>query len=88
MRRRILTSMTTRRFDRITVDAARLGGKPCIRDLRLSVGMIVEMVAAGKSAEVILDEYPYLEAEGIRQALAYSAALADNEYHLDLLPTA
>lgn len=80
--------MTTRRFDRITVDPARLGGKPCIRELRLSVGMIVEMVAAGKSTEVILDEYPYLEAEDIRQALAYSAALAENEYHLDLRPTA
>ncbi|WP_152360108.1 DUF433 domain-containing protein [Microlunatus speluncae] len=80
--------MTTRRFDRITVDPAQLGGKPCIRGLRISVGMIVEMFAAGKSTEVILDEYPYLEGEDIRQALAYSAALAENEYHLDLRPTA
>jgi uncharacterized protein (DUF433 family) len=80
--------MTTRRFDRITVDPARLGGKPCIRGLRISVGMIVEMFAAGKSTEAILDEYPYLEAEDIRQALAYSAALVENEYHLDLRPTA
>ncbi len=52
------------------------------------MGMIVEMFAAGKSTEVILDEYPYLEGEDIRQALAYSAALAENEYHLDLRPTA
>lgn len=50
--------------------------------------MIVEMFAAGKSTEAILEEYPYLEAEDIRQALAYSAALVENEYHLDLRPTA
>jgi uncharacterized protein (DUF433 family) len=84
----MLTSMATRQFDRITVDPARLGGKPCIRGLRLSVGMVVEMVAAGKSIEDILAEYPYLEAEDIRQALAYSAALAENEYRLDLRPSA
>lgn len=81
--------MASVRFDRITVDPARLGGKPCIRDLRITVGMITEMVAGGKSTATILDEYPYLEAEDIQQALSYSAALAENEYHLDVRqPTA
>jgi uncharacterized protein (DUF433 family) len=75
-------------FDRITVDPKVLGGKPCIRGLRISVGMIVQMVAAGKSIEEIVDEYPYLEAEDVRQALAYSAHLAESEFHLALRPPA
>jgi uncharacterized protein (DUF433 family) len=81
-------AMVNAQFDRITVDPGRLGGKPCIRDLRISVGMVVQMVAAGKTTEEILSEYPYLEWEDIRQALAYSAALAENEYHLVLRPSA
>lgn len=54
----------------------------------MSVGMIVQIVAAGKSIQDITSEYPYLEAEDVRQALAYSAALAENEYHLELRPPA
>lgn len=75
-------------FDRITVDPGRLGGKPCISGVRISVGMVVQMVASGKTIEDILSEYPYLEAEDVRQALAYAAALAENEYHLTLRPSA
>ncbi|MGH3263585.1 MAG: DUF433 domain-containing protein, partial [Trebonia sp.] len=66
-------------FVRITVDPDVWGGKPCVRGLRISVGMIVQMVAAGKSVPRIADEYPYLEAEDVRQALEYSAALAESE---------
>jgi len=73
--------MVNTQFDRITVDPDRLGGKPCIRELRISVGMVVQMVAAGKTIEEILAEYPYLEAEDVKQALGYSAALAESEYH-------
>ena len=80
--------VTAAQFDRITVDPDVLGGKPCIRGLRISVGMIVQMVAAGKSAAQIVDEYPYLELEDIQQSLAYSAALAEGEYHLALRPSA
>jgi uncharacterized protein (DUF433 family) len=80
--------MVVAQFDRVTVDPDRLGGKPCIRGLRISVGMVVQMVAAGKTVENIVSEYPYLEAEDVRQALAYSAALAENEYHLALRPSA
>ena len=50
-----------------------MGGKPCIRGMRVTVGMIVELVAAGYSSERILKGYPYLEAEDIRQALLYAA---------------
>jgi uncharacterized protein (DUF433 family) len=86
--RLILAVVMIAQFDRVTVDPDRLGGKPCIRGLRISVGMVVQMVAAGKTTEGIISEYPYLEAEDVRQALAYSAALAENEYHLALRPSA
>lgn len=84
----MLAAMVNAGFDRITVDPGRLGGKPCIRGLRISVGMIVQMVAAGKAIDEITSEYPYLDAEDVRQALAYAAALAENEYHLALRPSA
>jgi uncharacterized protein (DUF433 family) len=80
--------MVNTQFDRITVNPDRLGGKSCIRELRISVGMVVQMVAAGKTIDEILAEYPYLEAEDVQQALACSAALAENEYHLVLRPSA
>lgn len=80
--------MVNGQFDRITVDPERLGGKPCIRGLRISAGMLVQMVAAGKTVEEITSEYPYLDGEDVRQALAYSAALTENEYHLQLRPPA
>ena len=50
-----------------------MGGKPCIRGLRVTVGTIVGLVAAGRSHEEILRLYPYLEAEDIREALSYAA---------------
>ena len=58
---------------RITFDPNVMGGKPCIRGLRVTVGMIVGLVASGHSNARILDLYPYLEEEDIRQALAYAA---------------
>lgn len=75
-------------FDRITVDPGVLGGKPCIRGMRISVGMIVQMVAPGKSAAEIVGEYPYLQVEDVQQSLAYSAGLAEGEFHLALRPSA
>ena len=60
-------------LDRITFDPAVMGGKPCIRGLRVTVGTIVGLIASGYDAKRILEEYPYLEAGDIRQALAYSA---------------
>jgi uncharacterized protein (DUF433 family) len=58
---------------RITHDPAVMGGKPCIRGLRVTVGTIVGLIAAGHSQEQILALYPYLTAEDIREALAYAA---------------
>ena len=58
---------------RITFDAHVMGGKPCIRGLRVTVGTIVGLVASGHSNEKILSLYPYLEQADIAEALAYAA---------------
>src|SRR5688572_14755543 len=58
-------------LDRITLDPRVMGGKPCIRGMRVTVGTIVGLVAAGRTTEEILRAYPYLEAEDVTQALAY-----------------
>ena len=58
---------------RITLDPAVMGGKPCIRGLRVTVGTVVGLLATGRSTEQILDDYPYLEEADIREALAYAA---------------
>ena len=60
-------------LDRITRNAAVMGGKPCVRGMRVTVGMIVGLVASGHAFGEILDLYPYLEVEDIRQALSYAA---------------
>ncbi len=60
-------------FTCITHDPVVMGGKPCIRGLRVTVGTIVGLVAAGHSPEEILRSYPYLAAEDIREALSYAA---------------
>ena len=57
----------------ITFDPQIMGGKPCLRGLRVTVGMIVGLVAAGNTTEDILRAYPYLEAEDVKEALAYAA---------------
>jgi uncharacterized protein (DUF433 family) len=56
-------------LDRITFDPAVMGGRACIRGMRVTAGMIVGLVASGHSREEILEAYPYLEDEDIRQAL-------------------
>ncbi len=60
-------------FERITFNPAVMGGKPCIRGMRVTVGMIIGLLAAGHSHAEILQEYPYLEPEDLQQALAYAA---------------
>jgi len=67
--------MTT--FDRITQEAGVMGGKACIRGMRVTVGMIVGQIGAGRSVEEILADYPYLEREDILQALRYAAWRAE-----------
>jgi uncharacterized protein (DUF433 family) len=61
------------RFSRITHNPAVMGGKPCIRGLRVTVGMLVGLLASGESRERILEAYPYLEAADLDEALAYAA---------------
>ena len=58
---------------RISLNPAVMGGKACIRGLRVTVGMIIGLLAVGRTREEILTAYPYLEAEDIDQALAYAA---------------
>ena len=58
---------------RITLDPDVMGGKACIRGLRVTVGTVVGLLAAGRSPEEILEAYPYLEREDIDEALAYAA---------------
>ena len=58
---------------RITHDPAVMGGKPCIRGLRVTAGVVVGLLASGVSRERILQAYPYLEPEDIDAALAYAA---------------
>lgn len=60
-------------LDRITRDPLIMGGKPCIRGMRVTVGTIVGLVASGRSYDEILAAYPYIETEDIRQALSYAA---------------
>lgn len=60
-------------LDRITMDPAVMGGKPCIRGMRVTVGTIVGLMAAGKAIEEVLAAYPYIEREDILQALTYAA---------------
>ena len=60
-------------FDRITQKPGTMGGKPCVRGMRVTVGMIVGMIAAGHSIEQLLSDFPYLERDDILQALRYAA---------------
>jgi uncharacterized protein (DUF433 family) len=64
-------------LDRISQDPNVMGGKACIRGLRVTVGMIVGQIGAGRNAQEILADYPYLEHEDILQALRYAAWLAE-----------
>jgi uncharacterized protein (DUF433 family) len=66
-----------RQLDRINADPTVMGGKPCIRGLRVTVGMVTGLVASGKTTEQILTLYPYLEAEDVTQALRYAAWRAE-----------
>lgn len=60
-------------LDRITINPAIMGGKACIRGMRVTVGTVVGLLAAGRSPAEILRAYPYLEPEDIDQSLAYAA---------------
>lgn len=65
--------------DRITFDPTVMGGKPCIRGMRVTVGTVLGLLAAGRTQDEILKAYPYLEAEDLRAALAYAAWRAEEK---------
>ena len=68
---------------RITLNPNMMGGKPCIRGLRVTVGTIVGLIASGHSSAEILELYPYLEADDITEALTYASSLADSEEYAE-----
>lgn len=70
-------------INRITIDPVIMGGKPCVRGMRITVGMITGLVASGTSFQEIIELYPYLEEEDIRAALSY-ASWRSEEYDLQL----
>ena len=72
-------------IDRITFDAEVMGGKPCIRGMRVTAGTVVGLLAAGRARDEILKLYPYLDDEDITQALAY-AAWRTEEIDVPLVP--
>lgn len=61
-------------LDRIRVDSNRMGGVPCIRDLRVTVSMVLGQLAAGRTRDEVLEDYTYLEPEDVTAALEYAAA--------------
>ncbi len=64
-------------LDRITLDPAQMGGRACIRNQRVTVGMIVGQIGAGETIDQLLEDYPYLEREDVMQALRYAAWRAE-----------
>jgi len=76
-------------LDRITFDPNIMGGRACIRGMRVTVALVLNLVANGMGTAEIIDTYPYLEEEDIRQALQYAAWLAEESVHpAELLPAA
>lgn len=73
-------------FERITHDPAVMGGKPCVRGLRVTVGMLVSHIAAGYTPDQIIEKYPYVEKEDIQQSLAYAAWRLE-EQEISLIPS-
>ena len=68
-------------LDRITFDPDVMGGRACIRGMRVTVSLLLNLVASGMSDDEIVDAYPYVEREDIRQAILYAAWLADESVH-------
>lgn len=66
-------------FDRITYDQNIMGGQACIRGMRVPVSLILNLVAHGKSFDEIINEYPVLEKEDIKQSLEYAAWLSRDQ---------
>jgi uncharacterized protein (DUF433 family) len=68
-------------FDRITFDSDVMGGRACLRGMRITVSLVVNLVANEMTTPEIIEAYPYLEPEDVRQALQYAAWLAEETVH-------
>lgn len=68
-----------RGFDRITFDPNIMGGRACIRGMRVTVSLVLNLVANGMSSDEIVEAYPYLDSEDIAQSLKYAARMVDEE---------
>lgn len=68
-------------LDRITFDPNIMGGRACLRGMRVTVSLLLNLVANGMTIDDIIDDYPYVEPEDIRQALRYAAWLAEETIH-------
>jgi uncharacterized protein (DUF433 family) len=64
-------------LDRITQEPGVMGGKACLRGMRVTVGMVVSQIGAGRSVDELLADYPYIEREDVMQALRYAAWRAE-----------
>ena len=68
-------------FDRITFDPDNMSGRACVRGMRLTVSLVLNLIANGMSTEEIIEAYPYLEKEDITQSLRYAAWLAEESVY-------
>jgi uncharacterized protein (DUF433 family) len=75
-------------LNRITFDSNIMGGRACIRGMRVTVSLVVRLVANGMTTDEIIEAYPYLEPEDVRQALRYAAWLTEDTVHSMDLATA
>jgi uncharacterized protein (DUF433 family) len=73
------------KLDRVTFDPNIMGGKPCLRGMRITVSTVLKLLAGGMTREQILKDYPYLEAADIDQSIEYAAMLADDRVFLSAL---
>jgi len=76
-----ITEASMVEFERITFSQDVMGGRACIRGMRITVSLLVNLVANGMDTEAIIEAYPYLEPDDIRQALRFAAWLAEETVH-------
>jgi uncharacterized protein (DUF433 family) len=69
-------------LDRITFDPNVMAGQACVRGMRITVSLVINLVANGMTAREIIEEYPDLEEEDIKQCLYYGSLIAKEEYHI------
>ena len=72
-------------FDRITIEPGKMGGQPCIREMRITVRRVLEILATYQNRGELFEDYPDLAEEDLQQALAFAAATVDGtiDFHLD-----